>query len=456
MIYMRGQRQDYDHWAQLGNAGWSWEDVLPVFKRSEDYEHGDDEWHGAGGELRVEEPRVRWEILDAWQDAAVQCGIPKVQEFNRGNNFGSAYFQMNQRRGLRWSATKAFLRPVLDRPNLTVVTGAHVKRLVFGKVGQGIQAQAVDAVINNKVEQRFMARKEVILAAGAIGSPQILQLSGVGPAKSLRAMDIPVQHELPGVGENLQDHLQIRMVYKVKNTRTLNRRANSWLGKAAMALEYALFRTGPLTMPPSQVGTFAKSTDKRAMPDMEWHVQPLSLDRFGSPLHSFDAMTPAVCNLRPSSRGSVRLKTPDYRDAPAILLNYLESEADQQAAITGMRWTRRIMAAKAMENFEPREWAPGLSERTDDELLRSARQLGTTIFHPVGTCKMGRDPMAVVDSQLRVRGIKSLRVADASIMPLITSGNTNAPTVMIAERVCDFIKADAARKEPSGAVPAGR
>ena len=456
MIYMRGQRQDYDHWAQLGNAGWSWEDVLPVFKRSEDYAHGSDEWHGAGGELRVEEPRVRWEILDAWQDAAVQCGIPKVQEFNRGNNFGSAYFQMNQRRGLRWSATKAFLRPVLDRPNLTVITGAHVKRLAFGKVGQNIQAQAVDAVINNKVEQRFMARKEVILAAGAIGSPQILQLSGVGPAKSLRAMDIPVQHELPGVGENLQDHLQIRMVYKVKNTRTLNRRANSWLGKAAMALEYALFRTGPLTMPPSQVGTFAKSTDKRAMPDMEWHVQPLSLDHFGSPLHSFDAMTPAVCNLRPSSRGSVRLKTPDYRDAPAILLNYLESEADQQAAITGMRWTRRIMAAKAMANFEPHEWAPGLSERTDDELLRSARQLGTTIFHPVGTCKMGRDPMAVVDSQLRVRGIKSLRVADASVMPLITSGNTNAPTVMIAERVCDFIKADAAREEPSGAVPAGR
>jgi choline dehydrogenase len=443
MIYMRGQRADYDHWAAQGLRGWSWDDVLPIFKRSEDYEHGADEFHGAGGELRVEERRVSWEILDAWREAAAECGIPKIAEFNRGDNFGNAYFQMNQRRGVRWSATKAFLRPVLKRPNLTVRTRALVERIELETRDGAVRAKGVVARFDGAGSETLVARREVVLAAGAIGSPQILQLSGIGPAALLRQHGVDVVADLPGVGANLHDHLQIRSIYKVRNTRTLNRRAGSLLGRAAMALEYAFFRTGPLTMPPSQLGAFAKSDPAQPWANMEWHVQPLSLDKFGSPLHAFDAVTPSVCNLRPTSRGHVRIKSADPNAHPAISLNYLATDEDMRVAVAGLRHTRRIMAAKALARFAPEEWLPGPALTSDADLQRAAGDLGTTIFHPVGTCRMGVDAHAVVDDRLRVRGIAALRVADASVMPRITSGNTNAPTVMIAEQGADFIRRNA-------------
>jgi choline dehydrogenase len=423
--------------------GWSWDDVLPVFKRSEDYAHGADESHGVGGELRVEERRVSWEILDAWRDAAAECGIPKIAEFNRGDNFGNAYFQMNQRRGVRWSATKAFLRPVLKRANLLVRTAAHVERVAIDTRGGVRRATGVVVRDAGAGTETLRARREVLLAAGAIGSPQLLQLSGIGPGDLLRQHGIAVVADLPGVGANLHDHLQVRSIYKVKGTRTLNLRARSLLGRAAMALEYALFRTGPLTMPPSQLGAFAKSDESRTSANIEWHVQPLSLDKFGSPLHAFDAITPSVCNLQPTSRGHVRIKSADPAGHPAISLNYLATEDDVQVAVAGLKYTRRIMAAKALARFEPEEWLPGPSIVNDEDLQRAAGDLGTTIFHPVGTCRMGGDELAVVDDRLRVRGIAGLRVIDASVMPRITSGNTNAPTVMIAEQGADFIRRNA-------------
>jgi len=429
MIYMRGQREDYDHWASLGNEGWSWNEVLPCFQRIEDYEHGAVDGYGAGGELRIEDPRVRWDVIDAWREAAAECGIPPVKVFNTGDNFGCAYFQMNQRRGKRWSATNAFLRPIQHRSNLTIVTNALVQRVRFeGKRAAGVEFRTGG-------EEKFAeARAEVILAAGAIGSPQILQLSGVGPGSLLQRHGIPVVQESPGVGGNLHDHLQIRMQYKVKNVRTLNEMANSWIGKAAMGLEYLLFKTGPLTMPPSQLGAFAKSDPSQPTPNIEWHVQPLSLDKFGDPLHPFPAITPSVCNLRPTSRGSIRITSPDPAAYPEIKLNYLSTPEDRKVAVDGMRFTRRIMASKALARFEPEEFRPGPAAQSDEALARAAGELGTTIFHPVGTCKMGADPMAVVDDALRVHGVDRLRVIDASIMPRITSGNTNAPAYLIAEK----------------------
>jgi choline dehydrogenase len=438
MIYMRGQRSDYDHWAALGNRGWSWDEVLPYFKRTEDYQHGADDLHGAGGELRVEERRVSWEILDAWRDAAQQCGIPKIAEFNRGDNFGNAYFQVNQRRGVRWSATKAFLRPIAHRRNLTVVTDAHCNRVLIDTAGGARRATGV-VLRQQGGERTVRARREVILAAGAIGSPQLLQLSGVGPGGLLQQHGIAVVHELPGVGENLHDHLQVRLMYKVSGCTTLNERANSLLGKLAMGLEYFLFRTGPLTMPPSQLGAFARSDPAQPSANIEWHVQPLSLDKFGSPLHPFAAITPSVCNLRPTSRGHVRIKSAHPQDYPAIMLNYLSTAEDRQIAVSSMHFTRRIMAAPALAKYRPEEFKPGPDAHTDDALLRAAGDLATTIFHPVGTCKMGSDALAVVDDRLRVRGVDALRVIDASVMPRITSGNTNAPTVMIAEKGAEFV-----------------
>ncbi len=442
MIYMRGQASDYDHWAQLGNRGWSWDEVLPVFKRSEDYQHGADEFHGSGGELRVEERRVNWEILDAWRDAAEQCGIPKIREFNRGDNFGNAYFQMNQRRGVRWSATKAFLRPALERPNLSVWTDSHAHALVLTTGPGGPVASGVRVARGRDAPVTVAARREVLLAAGAIGSPQLLQLSGIGPGELLQRRGISVAHALAGVGENLQDHLQVRTIYRVHHTTTLNRRAATLAGKAAMALEYLLRRTGPLTMPPSQLGAFARSDPGQPSANIEWHVQPLSLDRFGEPLHRFDAITPSVCNLRPSSRGHVRIRSADPTEPPAIAPNYLATADDQQVAVDGLKQTRRIMAAPALARFEPEELKPGREAATDADLLTAAGDLGTTIFHPVGTCRMGQDPLAVVDDRLRVRGVGGLRVIDASVMPTITSGNTNAPTVMIAEKGAEFVLAD--------------
>ena len=443
MIYMRGQQSDYDHWAALGNAGWSWKDILPYFIRVEDYAHGADELHGAGGELRVEERRVSWEILDAWREAAAECGIPKIAEFNRGDNFGNAYFQVNQRRGVRVNMVRAFLAPVRHRPNLTVLTGAHARRVALDRRDGLTRASGVEIRLPDGASAVVAARREVVLAAGAIGSPQLLQLSGVGPAALLQAHSIPVVRALPGVGENLHDHLQVRLMYKVRNVRTLNERANSLVGKALMGLEYLLFRTGPLTMPPSQLGAFAKSDPAQASANIEWHVQPLSLDKFGEPLHRFPAITPSVCNLRPTSRGHVRIASPDPHAHPAIRLNYLTTPEDQRVAIDGMRFTRRIMATRALARFEPEEWRPGPAVASDAELLHAAGDLGTTIFHPVGTCRMGGDAMAVVDDRLRVHGVTGLRVVDASVMPRITSGNTNAPTVMIAEKGAELIREDA-------------
>jgi choline dehydrogenase len=429
MIHMRGQKEDWDHWASLGNRGWSWEDVLPVFKYLEDYERGPTDGYGAGGEVRVEDPRVRWEIIDAWREAAAECGIPKIKVFNNGDNFGCAYFQMNQKRGRRWSATSAFLRPVLHRKNLTVLTGALVSKIMFSN------REATGIEFRREKENYFVeAKSETILAAGAIGSPQLLQLSGIGPYELLKNLQIPMVHPLPGVGENLHDHLQIRMQYKVRNVKTLNGMANSFWGKAAMAAEYFAFRTGPLTMPPSQAGAFARSDPSQPTPNIEWHVQPLSLDKFGEPLHDFPAITPSVCNLRPASRGRVRIKSPDPAAYPEIKLNYLEKEEDRRVAVDAMRFTRRIMAAKALSRYEPEEYRPGLEIQDDFSLEKAAGELGTTIFHPVGTCKMGNDPLAVVDDELRVHGVGRLRVVDASVMPRITSGNTNAPTYVIAEK----------------------
>jgi len=434
MIHMRGQKEDYDHWASLGNPGWAWADVLPIFQSLEDYEHGAVDTYGAGGELRVEDPRARWEILDAWRRAAAECGIPPIRVFNTGDNSGCAYFQMNQKKGVRWSATKAFLRPVLHRPNLHVVTNAHVTRLLLeGQSCTGVEFRAGGEV------RHVTAAREVILAAGAIGSPQILQLSGIGPGGLLQSMGIPLIHDSPGVGENLHDHLQVRMQYKVTGVKTLNRMANSLWGKAAMGLEYLMFRTGPLTMPPSQLGAFAKSDPSQPTANIEWHVQPLSLDKFGDPLHPFPAITPSVCNLRPASRGWVRIKSSDPMTYPEIRLNYLSAPEDRKVAADAMRATRRIMAAEALAKYRPEEFRPGPGVQSDADLESAAGELGTTIFHPIGTCAMG----GVVDARLRVKGVDRLRVIDASVMPRITSGNTNAPTTMIAEKGARMVLEDA-------------
>jgi choline dehydrogenase len=438
MIYMRGQAADYDHWRQLGLTGWGWDDVLPFFKRHEDFHAGADDMHGAGGEWRIEPPRISWEILDAFRDAAAEIGIPKIDDFNRGDNFGSAYFHVNQRRGIRWTTAKAFLRPVRGRPNLRIVTGAQARRVLL----EGRRATGVEFALAGAVAKAAAAR-EVVLAAGAIGSPHLLMLSGIGPAPALAAHGIAPILDLPGVGANLQDHLQLRCIFKVANARTLNQTANTLLGRLGMGIEYALFRRGPMTMAPSTLGAFARSDPAMATANLEYHVQPLSLDRFGEPLHAFPAITTSVCNLRPTSRGSIGLRSADPADAPAIRPNYLATSEDRRVAADAIRLTRRIMAADAMTRFSPREHLPGDAVDGDEALARAAGDIGTTIFHPVGTCRMGidGDPMAVLDAQLRVRGIGALRVIDAAAMPKITSGNTAAPTMMIAERGAALIRA---------------
>jgi choline dehydrogenase len=442
MVYMRGQARDYEKWKSLGNPGWGWDEVLPVFKRSEDHHLGADAAHGAGGEWRVERQRLSWEILDAFRDAMGEAGIAKIGDFNRGDNEGSGLFEVNQRRGVRWNASKAFLRPAMRRPNLTVLTDSQVRRVrLEGKRAAGVE-------LSRGGEDLFAgARIETVLAAGAIGSPQILQLSGIGPAALLRERGIPVVHESPGAGENLQDHLQLRMAFKVKNVRTLNERANTLVGKISMGLEYLLFRTGPLTMAPSQLGGFTRSDPSQHSANLEYHVQPLSLDKFGDPLHPFPAFTASVANLRPTSRGSVRIQSADPLAAPAIRPNYLSTEADRKIAADSLRLTRRIAAQQALARYQPEEFLPGPEFQSDEELARAAGDVGTTIFHPVGTCKMGpdSDASAVVDARLRLRGVDGLRVVDASIMPTITSGNTNSPTVMIAERGSDMIREDRKR-----------
>ena len=437
MIYMRGQARDYDGWRQQGNVGWSWDEVLPYFKRSENHFQGADDFHGGDGEWRVEQQRLSWEILDAFRQAAAETGIPPTEDFNRGNNAGCGYFQVNQRKGVRWNTSKAFLHPIAGRSNLTVLTFAQAEKLVLdGKRIIGIDFQQAGR------PRRATARGEVILTAGSVGSPQLLELSGIGRGEVLQAQGIAVDHALPGVGENLQDHLQMRMIFKVQNAVTLNQKAGSLFGKALMGAEYLLFRRGPLAMAPSQLGAFAKSDPGRETPDLQYHVQPLSLDKFGEPLHGFPAFTASVCNLRPESRGSIHIRSADFREAPVIKPNYLTAPRDRSVAASAIRLTRRICAAPALARYQPDEYLPGAEIEGDEDLARAAGDIGTTIFHPVGTCKMGGDDLAVVDPRLRVHGLQGLRVVDASVMPTITSGNTNSPTIMIAEKAADMIRED--------------
>ncbi|TDH34915.1 choline dehydrogenase [Pseudohoeflea suaedae] len=460
MIYMRGQARDYDRWAALtGDDGWSWENVVPAFKAHEDHYRLDDDedpqtgdnsrfsdLHGHGGEWRIEKQRLRWDVLDAFAEAAVQAGVRRTADFNAGDNEGVGYFEVNQKAGWRWNTAKAFLRPVLKRPNLTVWTEAQVEKLVIAtgadgaRMCKGARVRRAGSVVD--VE----ARKELILSAGAIGSPAILQLSGIGPAQHLREKGVDIVADIPGVGENLQDHLQIRSVFKVKGVKTLNKLANSLFGKMMIGLEYGLFRSGPMSMSPSQLGAFTRSDDSQSHANLEYHVQPLSLDAFGEPLHRDPAFTASVCNLNPTSTGSVRIRSADAGEAPAIAPNYLSTEEDRKIAADSLRQVREIVSQPALAKYQPEEWKPGVRYQSDEELARLAGDIASTIFHPVGTTKMGRDddPMAVVDSRLRVRGISGLRVVDAGVMPKITSGNTNAPTLMIAEKAATFILQDAA------------
>jgi choline dehydrogenase len=448
MIYMRGQRGDYRRWVEAGNPGWDWDDVLPYFRKHEDYhgldEGGSDPLHGHGGEWRVERPRVSWEILDAFRKAAEEAGIPPTEDFNRGDNDGCGYFEVNQKRGVRWNASKAFLRPVLARTNLEVWTDAQVSRLRFeGRRVVGVEL--VRGSAESGAPQFVKARSEVVLSAGAIGSVSILEHSGIGPGEHLRSLGIPVVHDAPGVGGNLQDHLQLRLAFKVSGVLTLNRQANSLFGKAWMGVQYGLWRRGPLTMSPSQLGAFTRSDPSLEYPDLEYHVQPLSLDRFGEPLHPFPAFTASVCQLRPASRGTVHVGSADWRKAPVIRPNYLSDPYDQAVAANAIRVTRRIVGMPALAKYQPEEFKPGSAFQSEEELVKAAGEIGTTIFHPVGTAKMGpdSDPMAVVDARLRVRGVEGLRVIDASVMPAITSGNTNSPTLMIAERGAEMMLEDA-------------
>ena len=457
MIYMRGQSRDYDHWAELtGDETWRWERVLRAFRRHEHHWRLDDPktapegfaavhgpMPGKQGEWRVEQQRLRWPILDAFAEACNQAGIPATSDFNAGTNEGVGYFEVNQKKGLRWNTAKAFLRPAtFGRPNFELWTGAQVRRLRLMRDDTGLRCSGLEVQTPRGVEQPWLnSGGEVILAAGAIGSPQILQLSGLGPAALLQGLGVKVEQDMPGVGANLQDHLQIRAVYKVQGARTLNTRAASLLGKAMIGLEYALRRSGPMSMAPSQLGAFTRSSPTKAWPDLEYHVQPLSLDAFGEPLHAFNAFTASVCNLNPTSRGTVHITSPDAGVAPAIRPNYLSTDEDRHVAAESLKLTRRIVAQPALAAFKPEEYKPGPQYRTDEELTKLAGDIATTIFHPVGTCKMGRkdDADAVVDSRLRVRGVSGLRVADASVMPTITSGNTNSPTLMIAEKLAGWL-----------------
>jgi choline dehydrogenase-like flavoprotein len=441
MIYMRGQAADYDGWKQMGLAGWGWEDVLPYFLRHEDHYAGADALHGAGGEWRIEEMRLNWEVLDAFRAAAAEAGIPKVADFNRGDNEGSSYFQVNQKRGLRWSAARGFLDPVKHRPNLSILTGAEAERVLFeGSRASGVRFR------QHGVTREISARRRVILAAGAIASPKLLMLSGIGDGEALAGLGITPRAHRPGVGRNLQDHLQLRPVYKVSGVRTLNTDYANLLRRAMMGVEFALFRRGALTMAPSQLGIFARSDPRFATANVQFHVQPLSLDKFGEGLHPFPAITASVCNLRPTSRGEVRLASPDPFEGPVIDPNYLATGEDRQVAVESLRLVRRIVNQPAMQRYRPEEFRPGAHLAADDELARAAGDIGTTIFHPVGTARMGQrhDPAAVVDERLSVMGVEGLCVVDASIMPAITSGNTNAPVLMIAEKGAEMILADAA------------
>jgi choline dehydrogenase len=452
MLYLRGQARDYDQWAGLtGDDAWRWDNALPYFKKHEDHHAGATALHGSGGEWRVEKQRLRWDVLDAFAQAAQQAGIPATGDFNRGTNEGVGYFEVNQKAGWRWNTAKAFLRPTCyGRPNFEMWTSAQATRLIVETQPGGARRCTGVQVWTGKEMVMAHATREVVLSAGAVNSPQLLQLSGIGPAALLQKHGIGVVQDLPGVGANLQDHLQIRAVFKVRGVETLNTMANSLLGKARIGLEYALTRSGPMSMAPSQLGAFTRSDPGQPHPNIEYHVQPLSLDAFGEPLHRFPAFTASVCNLNPTSRGTVHIQSPRFEDAPAIAPNYLSTDEDRKVAADSLRVTRRIVAQPALAKYQPEEWKPGVQFQTDEELARLAGDIATTIFHPVGTTRMGRDgdPAAVLDSRLRVRDghgglIAGLRVVDAGAMPTITSGNTNSPTLMIAEKAAEWIREEA-------------
>ena len=435
MIYMRGQARDYDGWRQMGNIGWGWDDVLPYFLKSEDHHKGKTFQHGSGGEWKVTTQRLKWEILEAFQQGAEEFGYHPTDDFNTGTNEGSGFFEVNQKNGVRWNATKAFLRPAMKRPNLRVITNATTEKILLeGKRAIGVLIRHKGNIV------KALASREVLLAAGSINSPKLLEHSGIGRADVLGNLGIEVVHASPGVGENLQDHLQIRTVFKVKNTKTLNERANSLVGKVGIAMQYALGRSGPMSMAPSQFGMFTKSDTSLDTPNLEYHVQPLSTDKLGDPLHPYPAITVSVCNLRPDSVGSSHVTTRDVDTQPDIRLNYLTAISDQQTAIKSIRQARIIMTAQRLKQYEPQEVLPGPHVSTDAELLKEAGNIATTIFHPVGTCKMGSDNLSVVDANLKVHGLEGLRVIDASIMPKIVSGNTASPVIMIAEKAADMIR----------------
>jgi choline dehydrogenase len=445
MIYMRGQQADYDQWAAMGCEGWGWASVLQSFIKSEDYHGGASALHGAGNELRVEKQRLSWALLDAFQAAAHEAGIPPVEDFNRGDNFGCGYFDVNQKRGVRWNAAKAFLRPVRHRRNLTVTTRATVHRLDIAddpSTGRPV-CRGVHFSINGRM-QHVLSHREVLLSAGAVNSPALLERSGIGRGEVLQAAGVTCRLDLRGVGENLQDHLQLRMAFKVKGVPTLNEQAGTWMGKSRMAMRYLWDRSGPLSMSPSQLGCFAKTASSPERANVEYHVQPLSLDRFGEPLHGFPAFTASVCDLRPTSRGHIHIRDADPHSAPRISPNYLSTARDRQIAVEAIELTRRIVAQAPLRPYHPEEFLPGMAAQSAEELAAAAGSIGTTIFHPVSTCRMGAesDTDAVVDARLRVKGIQGLRVVDASVMPTITSGNTNAPTVMIAEKAAAMVLAD--------------
>jgi len=465
MIYMRGQSRDYDHWAELtDNPEWRWDAALPYFMKHEDYWRGADAFHSSGGrdptgrrpggEWRIEKQRLNWEVLERFSEAAQQTGIPLNPDFNRGTNEGVGYFEVNQKGGFRWNASQAFLKPIWERRNLSIWTHSQAQRLLFDSSDamsesspRCLGVQVVVTQTGRPVLYEVKANKEVILCSGAIGSPALLEASGVGQKERLEKLHIPLIKELPCVGENLQDHLQLRMVFGLQKLPSLNTRASTKLGKLAILMEYALLRTGPMSMAPSQLGVFTRSTPELKWPDLEYHVQPLSLEAFGQPLHPFNAFTASVCHLNPSSRGSVHLQSQEKASPPAIQPNYLSTDEDKQIAAQALRVTRNIISQAALKPYFPKEIKPGIEFQSEEQLIEAAGQIGTTIFHPVGTCKMGaaHDTSRVVDSTLKVEGIRHLRVVDASIMPTITSGNTNSPVLMIAEKAAEWILRDAAR-----------
>ncbi len=438
MVYIRGQAADYDGWAAMGNDGWSWREVLPYFKRSEDYHRGASDTHGSGGELRVEGLRAHWEVLDAFCDAAVECGIPRTEDFNTGHNDGVGYFEVTQRNGVRVSSARAFLKPVRNRPNLTLYTKTPTSRITFeGKRATGV------VVRRGGQEHTIQARREVLVSGGSIGSPQLLMLSGIGDSPALSQQGVRPVHHLPGVGGNLQDHIAIRTMLRVKDTITLNQQASSLFGKAKMGMDYMFRRRGPLTIPPALVNAFLRSDASQPTPDLQFVCYPITYDKLGDPPHAFGGFTAGVCVLHPESRGSVKLKSADPSAAPAIHLNFLDTPTDCATALTGLRKLRQVCNAPAMQRYAPEEFLPGKDIQDDERLLDGIRKMCGTIFHPVGTCAMGNDPSSVVDARLRVRGVERLRVIDASIMPKIISGNTNAAAIMIGEKGADMIREDA-------------